>query len=83
MEWKYDDKIIDVVDSYVYLGLKMYINGRFNQTQKCLSEQGLRAMYNMVHNLKGNMISIDKHCEIFDAMISPIVLYASEVVSCQ
>ena len=51
-EWKYDDQITDFADSYVYLGQLLNRNGKCSQSHKCFSEQGLRALYSMRHNLK-------------------------------
>jgi hypothetical protein len=78
-QWKYDGKLLDIVDSYVYLGILLCKNGYFKQSQKRLSEQASRALYGMMCNLKKHMISIEKQCEIFDVMISPILLYGCEI----
>jgi hypothetical protein len=78
-EWKYADKIVEIVDSYVYLGILMYKTGNFNYTQKRLSEQGNRALMSMMGNLRNHFISTEKQCEIFDIMVGSILTYACEV----
>ena len=78
-QWKYEGKLLEIADSYVYLGILLCKNGNFKQTQKRLSEQGSRALYSMMYNLKNHIISIEKQCEIFDVMISTILMYGCEI----
>ena len=39
----YDNMELQIVDSYVYLGMLLHYNGKFLQTEKRLSQQGARA----------------------------------------
>ena len=41
--WKLNDAILDVVDSFCYLGLKINYTGHVEFTTKALSDQALRA----------------------------------------
>jgi hypothetical protein len=61
----YDNMELQIVDSYVYLGMLLHYNGKFLQTEKRLSQQGARALSSQTCNqyfkiLKGLEIYIGK-----------------------
>ena len=58
--WKIDNDCIDVVDSFVYLGVQFYYTGSMKNNVKVLNEQALKA-YN-------HILSIFKSKYIVEAM---------------
>jgi len=48
----YSGKELDIVNSYVYLGMLLNSNGKFLQTQKRLAQQGGKAMSSLINSLK-------------------------------
>lgn len=50
--WHYDGVNLDIVDSFIYLGLLFFYNGKFKQTQLQLSNQGRKAMFALNSNVK-------------------------------
>lgn len=74
-----ENEKIEIVNDFVYLGLRFNYNGNLNLAVKCLQDQALRAY----HNLLGvfDRLKLDLKCKLslFDAMVVPIILYGSEV----
>ena len=70
---------IDITKEYTYLGLKLKNNGNFKLAQKQLGEKALRALYKIRKHVDFHKMSPKIATKIFDAIISPILLYNSEV----
>ena len=77
--WYYNNKELKVVNSFVYLGVLLHYNGRFQQTQKRLAEQGGRALASLFCTLKSICISKSQQCSMFDSLVASILNYASEI----
>jgi hypothetical protein len=58
---------LQIVDSYVYLGMLLHYNGKFLQTEKRLSQQGARALSSLMNSLKScnQYFKILKRLEIY------------------
>ena len=70
---------IDIAKEYTYLSLELNQNGNFKLAQKQLSEKALRALYKIRKQLDFHKLSPKVATKIFDSIISPILLYNSEV----
>lgn len=75
-EFLLNNEEVDVKDSYTYLGLLSNYNGNFCQGRKKLGKQALYALYRKIYNLA---ISVDLQSKLFDSLITPILLYSSEI----
>ncbi|CAB3997693.1 Hypothetical predicted protein [Paramuricea clavata] len=73
------NKKIDIVKEYTYLGLKLVPNGKFKLAQQQLSEKALHALYKIRKNLDFHKLSPKTATKIFELIITPILLYNSEV----
>ncbi|CAB4008344.1 Hypothetical predicted protein [Paramuricea clavata] len=73
-------KDITVGKEYCYLGIKMNNNGNFTPALKQLSEKALHALYSMRRRLNVHRLNPKSAIKIFDRIISPILLYNSEVL---
>ena len=75
----YDNKELQVVNSYVYLGVLLHYNGKFLHTQKRLAQQGSRAMSSLMNSLKQFFITPEEQMFLFDSMVGSVLGYASEI----
>ena len=73
------DTILNVEDSFKYLGIHFYKNGHWNRTQKILAQYASFALHNLfiVFN-QIELTSIDK-CKLFDSLVGSILNYSAEV----
>jgi hypothetical protein len=72
-------KNLDIVQEYTYLGLKLTPNGKFSLAQQQLSEKALHALFKIRKNLDFHKLSPKIATKIFDSIITPILLYNSEI----
>jgi hypothetical protein len=70
---------LQIVDSYVYLGMLLHYNGKFLQTEKRLSQQGACALSSLMNSLKSVYISTEQQCMLFGSMVGSVLSYASEI----
>ena len=71
--------MVDITNEHTYLGLKMTPNAKFSVANQHLSEKATHALYKMRKNLDFHSLPPDIACKIFDTIISPILLYNSEI----
>ena len=77
--WKLNDAILDVVDNFCYLGLKINYTGNVEFTTKALSDQALRAANGLLALFKRLSFDIKTKLSLFDSLVPPILLYGAEV----
>ena len=53
----YDNKYMDVVDNFIYLGITLYFNGNFHKTQNVLASQSKKQF--MQFNIKNAIFEIE------------------------
>ena len=75
----YDQTEIEVTDDYVYLGCTFNFNNKFNKARKAQVTHARRALFSLKHKAYDLDLPIDIQLELFDQVISPILLYGSEV----
>jgi hypothetical protein len=68
-----------VTHEYNYLGLKLTPNGKFTLAAKQLAEKAHRAINSTRRKLDISKLSPKLAIKIFDSIISPILLYNSEI----
>ena len=78
--FKYRVNVLNNVKSYKYLGITLNPYGNFSLAREELKKVGLKALYKlrreMGYNFRENIMLTIK---LFDALISPILLYGSEI----
>ena len=67
------------MDSFCYLAMKFHKNGNLEPGVKALSEQALKAANQVLALSKRMRFDIKTKLKLFDSLVSPILLYASEV----
>ena len=74
------NKRIEKTQEYTYLGLKLSSNGSFNQAIKTLADKGTQALFLLIKK-KANFSNLKPKLaiKIFNSIISPILLYNSEI----
>ena len=70
---------LDVVDEYVYLGVKFNYNGNYKKMIAKQITQARKALYCMLTKARKLQLPIDIQCQLFDHLVLPILLYGSEV----
>jgi len=75
----YDNVKLAIVDDFAYLGVQFNFNGNFCKTKKRLVDQARKAMFALMLKVRKLNFSFSTQIHLFDSMISPILLYGSEV----
>ena len=70
---------VDITNEYTYLGIKLTPNAKFSITHQQLSEKAMHALYKIRRHLDFHALKPKIAIKIFDSIISPILLYGSEV----
>ena len=63
------------MDSFIYLGLLLNYNGKFNSTQKYLSSQGRKAMFSLLLSIKNCSFNVETQISLFDTYVSSVMNY--------
>jgi hypothetical protein len=72
---------LDIIDSYIYLGITFKYNGSFVDARKRLVEHAQKSLF-AIHkkNQKSKYTNIDLQLKLFDSLVELIILYGSEVL---
>ena len=73
------DNCTEIVNEYTYLGLKLTANNKFTMATKQLSEKTQHALFKIRKNINSNRLNPKVAMKIFDGIVSPILLYNSEI----
>ena len=73
------DKRIEITNQYTYLGLKLTPNTKFSIATQQLSEKAMHALFKIRKHLDFHKLTPKHAMKIFDGIVSPILLYNSEV----
>ena len=77
----YNDKVLEIDENFVYLGIMFSYNGRFIKNNQRLVEQAGKAMFSISRKSRKLHLQIDLQLQLFDSMVAPILLYGSEITS--
>ena len=77
--FKYNNETIEVVDDYVYLGVTINFNGKFEKAMKKQVTQASRALCSLKTKRNKFRLPLDLYLDLFDKTIMPILLYGCEV----
>ena len=82
-EFKLGNQPIQVIDSYVYLGITFTPSGSFSLAQKKLYNNATRSLYSFLSEVNiYNGASVSTVLKLFDSLVSPILLYNCEIWGC-
>ena len=82
-EFTFEGNNIEVVFEYTYLGLIFNYNGKFTKAKSKLVEQANRAMFALLQKIRVFSLPIDLSLDLFDKLVTPILVYGSEVWGCE
>ena len=75
----YDNKSIEIVKNFKYLGVIFSRGCSFQMQIKHNCEQAKKAMFVLLRKIRSLNLSVDLQIDLFDRMIKPILLYGCEV----
>ncbi|CAB4012620.1 Hypothetical predicted protein [Paramuricea clavata] len=78
-QFLFANKILQVTQDYNYLGLKLTTNGKFTTAMKQLADNEKHAMFSTKKKVDFHSLNPKLAIKIFYSIISPILLYNSEV----
>ena len=81
--FKYGFDVIEVVSDYVYLGITMNYNNKFDKAMKKQLDQGRKAQFSLLVKAKKMLLPIDIQCNLFEILVFPIMLYGYEIWGAQ
>ena len=73
------DEKIEIVDSFIYLGIKLTHTGNMSSAVKTLTEQALKAYHNLLSLLDKVSMDFKTKLKLFETMVVPILTYGAEV----
>ena len=79
VNFHYNREQIEIVNEFKYLGINFGRSGSFNKAKQYLCEQATKAMYSVIRKTRQLQLSIPLQLELFDKLVTPILLYGSEV----
>ena len=71
--------VLDIVDSFKYLGITLFRNGNWYRTQKCISQHASFALFKLFTILRNIELPITQKIKLFDTLVSPILNFGSEL----
>ena len=78
-QFRFGDRTIKNVKEFTYLGITFNGSTSFQPALKELSNKANRALFSLNSKCKLSKLPLDIAIKLFDVMISPILLYESEV----
>ena len=79
LEFKYNDRVIDIVNEFNYLGIMFSSSGSFLKAKQKQVTKANKAIYEVLKKGRLHNLSIQCQLELFDRVIQPILLYGCEV----
>jgi hypothetical protein len=77
--WSYNGVHLEIVRSFVYLGMLLNSNGRWNNTHIRLRALGSRALHGVFRIAEHVIMPVEQQCLLFDTLVKPILNYGSEL----
>ena len=79
LQFRYDDKSIETVTNFNYLGITLSRTGSFKPAMHKLAEKATKALYEVLKRGRLHNLSIQCHLVLFDKIVQSILLYGCEV----
>ena len=77
--FQFDSRVLEIVDSFRYLGVEFSANINFNLAKKAAFDKASRAMFSLLQTARRQHLPIDVVMDLFDKMVIPILMYGSEI----
>lgn len=82
VQFFYNNVLLDVVDDFMYLGVKFNYNNSFRKQELYAAEQGSKALHSVLCKSRALNLELDVQVELFDKCILPVLSYGCEVWGC-
>lgn len=69
-----------MVNDFTYIGVILQRTGSFKKKKNNLIEKASKAMYDILRKGRTNNLSISCHLDLFDKIVTPMLIYGSEVL---
>ena len=74
-----NNKPLEIVDSYCYLGILLHHSGKVSPAETSLKTKAMRAFFGLKRTVLRSKLSFNALTTLFDSLIKPIVLYGAPV----
>ena len=74
-----NNKALEVVSSYCYLGIILHESGKFSFAIKNLKTKAMRAFFGLKRTINRSKVSFRALTTLFDSLIKPIILYGAPI----
>ena len=74
-----NNKVLEIVDNYVYLGVNITHDGKLNSAEDYMTQKAQRALFKLKSLLYSTKVKPKLCLKLFDQLIKPICLYGSEL----
>ena len=75
----YGTHVVEVVSDYVYLGITMNYNNKYEKSIRKQLDQGRKAQFSLLVKANKLELPIDIQCNLFEKLVFPIMLYGCEI----
>ena len=75
----YNGNLVEIVNTFSYLGLLLNYNGKFNVTQKHIAAQGKKCLFGLMKEVKKHNFNVATTLSLFDTYVKPVLNYCSEI----
>ena len=73
------NSVIELVDSFKYLGITLFKNVNWYRTQKCIAQHASFTLFNLFTIFKNIELPISHKIKLFDTLVLPILNFGSEI----
>ena len=74
-----NNKPLEIVDSYCYLGIILHKNGKFKVAIENLKNKAMRSLFGLKRTVNRSKLSFRALTTLFDSLIKPIILYGAPI----
>ena len=74
-----NERKLEIVYSYKYLGVHFNYNGKFTVAKNELFRKRSRAMFSLLRKCKKLRLSVDIQLQLFGVLVKPVLLYGCKV----
>ena len=73
------NNVLELVDSFKYLGITLFKNGNWYRSQKTIAQHASFALYNLFTIFKNVELPVNQKCKLFDTLVGLILNFGSEI----
>ena len=78
--FNYNGNLVEIVNTFSYLGILLNYNGKVNVTQKHIAAQGKKCLFGLMKEVKKHNFNVATTLSLFDTYVKPVLNYYSEIL---